>query len=123
MLSTLREEVAGPQAMARIENGRETWCMAEILRAIACGKLKQGGPDAADTAESIFLNSLNIARQQDALSWELRSATSLARLWQTQARRAEARDLLAPVYGRFSEGFATADLSAARRLLDELAIT
>jgi len=123
MLSTLREEVAGPQAIARIENGRETWCMAEVLRAIACGKLKQSGLEASDTAESILLSSLNIARRQGALSWELRSATSLARLWQTQARLAEARDLLAPVYGRFSEGFATADLIAARRLLDELAMT
>jgi predicted ATPase/DNA-binding winged helix-turn-helix (wHTH) protein len=121
MLSTLREEIAGPQAMARIENGRETWCIAEILRAIACAKLKQGGPDAADAAESIFLNSLNIARRQGALSWELRSATSLARLRRDQHRRAEARDLLGPVYGRFSEGFATADLAAARHLLDELA--
>jgi predicted ATPase len=119
-LSTLREEIAGPQAMARIENGRETWCMAEVLRAVACGRLKQGGPDAADTAQSLLLSSLNIARRQGALSWELRSATSLARLWQTQRRDAEVRDLLAPVCGRFSEGFATADLGAARRLLGEL---
>lgn len=120
MLSTLREEVAGPQAMARIENARETWCMAEVLRAIACGLLKQGGSDAAATAEPILLSSLNVARRQGALSWELRSATGLARLWQSQHRLGEARDLLAPVYRRFSEGFATADLSAARRLLDEL---
>jgi predicted ATPase/DNA-binding winged helix-turn-helix (wHTH) protein len=120
MLSTLREEVAGPQAMARIENGRETWCMAEVLRAIACGKLKQSGLEAGDTAESILLSSLDIARRQGALSWELRSATSLARLRRDQHRRAEAFDLLAPVYGRFSGGFAAADLIAARRLLDEL---
>jgi predicted ATPase/DNA-binding winged helix-turn-helix (wHTH) protein len=122
MLSTLREEVAGPQAIARIENGRETWCMAEVLRAIACGKLKQSGLEAGDTAQSIFLSSLNIARRQGALSWELRSATSLARLRRDQHRRAEALDLLAPVYGRFSEGFATADLIAARRLLDEISL-
>jgi predicted ATPase len=121
MLSTLREEIVGPQAMARVQNGRETWCMAETLRALGCGMLKQSGPDAADTAQSIFLSSLNIARRQGALSWELRSATSLARLWRDQHRVAEARDLLAPVYGRFSEGFSTADLTAARRLLDELA--
>ena len=121
VLSTLREEVAGPQAVSRIENGRETWCTAEVLRAVACGMLKQSGLDAADTAESTFLSSLSIARRQGALSWELRSATSLARLWQAQRRLAEARDLIAPVYGRFSEGFATADLTAARRLLDDLA--
>ena len=95
--------------------------MAEILRAMGCGMLKQSGPDAAGTAQSIFLSSLNIAHRQGALSWELRTATSLARLWRDQRRLAEARDLLAPVYGRFSEGFATADLTAARRLLDELA--
>jgi predicted ATPase len=121
MLSTLREEVAGPQAISRIENGRETWCMAEVLRAIACGMLKQGGPDAAATAEPILRSSLNVARRQGALSWQLRSATSLARLRRDQHRRAEVRDLLAPVYGGLSEGFATADLIAARHLLDELA--
>jgi predicted ATPase/DNA-binding winged helix-turn-helix (wHTH) protein len=121
MLSTLREEVAGPQAVSRIENGRETWCTAEVLRAIACGILREGGPDAAATAEPILLRSLDVARRQGALSWELRSATSLARLRRDNHRLAEARDLLAPVYGRFSEGFATADLTAARRLLGELA--
>jgi len=121
MLSTLREEVAGPQAMARIEKDRESWCAAEVLRAIACGMLKQGGPAAATAAQPILLGSLNMARRQGALSWELRSATSLARLWQSRRRLAEASELLAPVYGRFSEGFATADLTAARRLLDELA--
>jgi predicted ATPase len=72
-------------------------------------------------AEAMFRSALNVARRQGALSWELRSATSLARLWQGQRRVAQARDLLAPVYARFSEGLATADLTAARRLLDELA--
>jgi predicted ATPase len=83
--------------------------------------LKQGGPDAAATAEPILRSSLNVARRQGALSWQLRSATSLARLRRDQHRRAEVRDLLAPVYGGLSEGFATADLIAARHLLDELA--
>ena len=87
----------------------------------AAGKLRQDGPDAAGAAESILLSSLNIAHRQGALSWELRSAMSLARLRRDQHRRAEARDLLAPVYGRFSEGFATADVVAARHLLDDLA--
>jgi predicted ATPase len=120
MLSTLREEVAGPQAMARIENGRETWCTAEMLRASACGLLKQGDGNASGEAQSLFRRSLDTARRQGALSWELRSATSLARHWQGRCRFAQARELLAPVYGRFNEGFATADLTAARRLLDEL---
>jgi predicted ATPase len=60
------------------------------------------------------------APRQGALSWELRCATSLARLWRAQARSEEARELLAPVYDRFTEGFATADLKAAKALLDDL---
>ena len=62
-----------------------------------------------------------MARQQQAKSWELRAAMSLARLWQQQGKRAEARDLLAPIYGWFTEGFDTADLQEAKALLEELA--
>ena len=62
-----------------------------------------------------------MARQQQATSWELRAAMSLARLWQQQGQRAEARDLLAPIYGWFTEGFDTADLQEAKALLEELA--
>ena len=62
-----------------------------------------------------------MARQQQAKSWELRAATSLSRLWQQQGKRAEARELLVPIYGWFTEGFDTADLQDARALLDELA--
>jgi predicted ATPase len=61
-----------------------------------------------------------IAREQEAKLWELRAAASLARLWRDQGRRGEARALLAPVYGWFTEGFATPDLKAAKALLDEL---
>ena len=68
-----------------------------------------------------FHRALETARQQQAKSWELRAATSLARLWGEQGRRAEARDLLAPVYGWFTEGFDTPDLKEAKALLDELA--
>jgi predicted ATPase len=71
-------------------------------------------------AERCFRQALDIARVQSAKSWELRSATSLARLWRDQGRRAQARDLLAPVYGWFTEGFDTADLKDAKALLDEL---
>ena len=79
--------------------------------------------DTADEqrAEASFRRALEIARQQQAKSWELRGATSLARLWGEQGRRAEARDLLAPVYGWFTEGFDTADLREAAALLSELA--
>ena len=61
-----------------------------------------------------------MARRQQAKSWELRAATSLARLWQQQGKRAEARELLAPIYGWFTEGFDTADLQEAKALLEEL---
>src|SRR5262249_42570566 len=71
--------------------------------------------------ESCFHQALGIARRQQAKSCELRAAMSLARLWQRQGKRAEARALLAPVYGWFTEGFDTADLQEAKALLDELA--
>ena len=71
-------------------------------------------------AEDHFLQGLDLARRQGARSWELRCATSLARLWRDQARSKEARELLTPVYDRFTEGFATADLRAAKALLEEL---
>ena len=71
-------------------------------------------------AESWFHQAIDTARSQQAKSLELRAATSLARLWRDQGKRAEARDLLAPVYGWFTEGFDTADLKDAKALLDEL---
>ena len=67
-----------------------------------------------------FQKAFDIARRQQAKSWELRATTSLARLWQSQGKRQEAYDLLTPVYGWFSEGFDTADLQEAKALLDEL---
>jgi predicted ATPase len=81
--------------------------------------LQQATPDAAQ-AEACFQQALTIARYQQAKSWELRAATSLARLWQRQGKRAEARELLAPVYGWFTEGFDTADLQEAKTLLEEV---
>ena len=76
--------------------------------------------DAAK-AEGYFQRALTVARQQQAKSWELRAATSLARLWRDQGKRDEARELLAPVYGWFTEGFDTRDLKDAKALLEELA--
>jgi predicted ATPase len=72
-------------------------------------------------AESHFERALTIARQQQAKSWELRAAMSMARLWRDQGKREEARELLAPIYGWFTEGFDTLDLKEAKALLDELA--
>jgi predicted ATPase len=73
-----------------------------------------------DGAEQNFLASLDCARRQRAKSWELRTSTGLARLWQSQGKRQDAYDLLAPVYGWFTEGFDTKDLQDAKSLLDEL---
>ncbi|MEE8333217.1 MAG: hypothetical protein V3R85_05155, partial [Alphaproteobacteria bacterium] len=73
-----------------------------------------------DDAEACFRDAIDVARAQAAKMWELRAATSLARLWQTQDRTAEARDLLAPLYDWFTEGFDTVDLKIAKALLDEL---
>jgi class 3 adenylate cyclase/predicted ATPase len=82
--------------------------------------MRQIVPDAAQ-AEACFHQALAMAHRQQAKSWELRAAMSLSRLWQQQGKRAEARDLLAPIYGWFTEGFDTADLQGAKALLDQLA--
>jgi predicted ATPase len=79
----------------------------------------QNGPCAAATAERHFRQALEWARRQGALSWELRAAISLARMWRDQGRTKEARQLLAPLYDRFTEGFETADLKIAKRFLDQ----
>jgi predicted ATPase len=81
---------------------------------------RQDIPDAAQ-AEACFQQALAIARRQQAKSWELRTAMSLVRLWQQQGKSAEAHELLAPIYGWFTEGFDTADLQEAKTLLDALA--
>jgi len=83
--------------------------------------LLQQSSDNQAEAEHCFHHALDLARNQQAKSWELRAATSLARLWQQQGKRQEAHDLLAPVYGWFTEGFDTADLQEAKALLEELA--
>jgi predicted ATPase len=82
--------------------------------------LRQGAPDALQ-AEACFYQAIAISQSQQAKSWELRAATSLAKLWQSQGKRQQACDLLAPVYGWFTEGFDTVDLQEAKALLEELA--
>ena len=95
----------------------EYWAMAELLRIKGELLLLQDAPGAMAMAEERFRQALDRARQQGALSWELRAATSLARLLRDQGRSADAKALLQPVYDRFSEGFQTADLKTARELL------
>lgn len=98
----------------RATQGAAGWCAPEILRLRA---QTLADPDAR---EALLLQALALARQQGALAWELRCATSLARSWQTQGRIEAARDLLSSIYAQFTEGFATLDLVRVRGLLDEL---
>jgi predicted ATPase/DNA-binding winged helix-turn-helix (wHTH) protein len=107
------------EAIVSSERSEERWATAELLRIKGELFLLQGAPGAAAAAESHFTQALDWARRQGALSWELRCATSLAQLWRNQARSNEARELLAPVYDRFTEGFDTADLKAAKALLED----
>jgi predicted ATPase len=102
-----------------IETTKESWCEADIHRIAGQIALRSSEPDAAK-AEAHFARALAVARQQQAKSWELRAAMSMARLWREQGKRQQARDLLAPVYGWFTEGFDTLDLKEAKKLFDEL---
>jgi predicted ATPase len=107
------------EAMTAAETTKEDWCEAEVHRVAGEIALMSPEPDAAK-AEGYFERALAVARAQQAKSWELRAAMSLARLWRDQGKRDEAHDLLAPIYGWFTEGFDTLDLKEARALLDEL---
>jgi predicted ATPase len=108
------------EALAVMDTTGERWWAAETYR-LKGELLLQQGVRHASGAEKCFQHAIDMARQQHAKSWELRAATSLARLWQDQGKRAEAGALLAPIYGWFTEGFDTADLQEAKALLDELA--
>src|SRR5262245_35501042 len=107
------------EAHTVIDNTQERFYEAEVHRVQGELVLAQAADQHAQ-AETCFQHALDVAHRQQARSWELRAALSLARLWQQQGKRAETRALLAPVYGWFTEGFDTADLQEARALLDEL---
>jgi predicted ATPase len=107
------------EASTLIETTKETLWEAEVQRTAGEIALKSPEPDAAK-AEAYFNRALAVARKQQAKSWELRAAMSMARLWRDQGKRDEARELLAPVYGWFTEGFETRDLKGVKALLDEL---
>jgi predicted ATPase len=108
------------EAIARAEETEERWSLAELLRIKGELLLLQGLPGAAAPAEDHFRRALELARLQGALSWELRAATSLAQLLRDQGRSTDGTALLQPVYERFTEGFDTADLKAAKALLHDL---
>jgi predicted ATPase len=105
------------EALQTVEKTGERWFAAELNRQKGQLLLRQGDAEAAD---ELYRKALDIAREQEAKLWELRAVVSLARLRRDEGRRAEARDLLAPVYGWFTEGFDTADLKEAKGLLDGL---
>jgi predicted ATPase len=107
-------------ALEQCERTNERWNMAELLRVKGELLLLEGTPEAKVAAEHHYQLGLEWARRQGALFWELRCATSLARLLRDQSRSANATAVLQPIYDRFTEGFDTADLKAAKALLDTL---
>jgi predicted ATPase len=113
-LAAIEEEIS------RSERTEERWAIAELVRVKGELLLWQGAPEAVAAAEDHFRQALDWARRQGALSWELRAATSLARLLRDRDRAADALACLQPIYDRFTEGFGTADLIAAKQLLGEL---
>jgi predicted ATPase len=107
------------EALATVAQSAVRWWEAELYR-LRGELLLQRTATQPEEAEACFHQALDIARRQQAKTLELRAAMSLARLWQQQGKRDEARALLAPVYGWFTEGFETADLQEAKVLLEEL---
>ncbi len=104
--------------MAQAKKVAEHWIEPELLRFRGELLLHRGNPADAETS---FQAAIALAEKQDAKWWKLRAATSLARVWLDQGRHDDARDLLAPVYNWFTEGFDTRSIKAAKELLDELA--
>jgi len=121
-LPTFAEELLSEQALARVLQGDVGWCAPETLRVHGMRVWRAGaqGAEAEAEAEALFERSLQMARAQGALSWELRTACSLARLWNQKGRSVDAKALLGATCVRFQEGHQTADLIAARVLLDEM---
>ena len=110
------------EAIQAVKTTKERWCEADISR--IAGEITLISPERdAVKAEEYFERALSVARQQHAKSWELRAAMSLARLWRDQGKSQQARELLAPVYGWFTDGFDTRDLKEAKVLLEELEAT
>jgi predicted ATPase len=107
------------EAITAVNVTKERWWEADIRRVAGEIALKSPAPDAAK-AQVHFEQALAVTRAQQAKSWELRAAMSMARLWRDQGKRQQAHDLLAPVYGWFTEGFDTRDLKDAESLLDQL---
>jgi len=103
-----------------MDRSQSGWLVPELLRIKGELLLLQGTTGTTEAAEDLFRQALNVARQQEAISWELRAATSLAQLLRNQGRTDDAIACLQPVYDRFTEGFDTADLKRARALLGDI---
>jgi predicted ATPase len=108
------------EAIDKVERSKEKWCEGEVIRFAGEVVLKSAAPDM-EKAEKYFDRALAVARQQHAKCWELHAAMSMARLWRSQGKSQQARELLAAVYGWFTEGFDALDLKEAKALLDKLA--
>ncbi len=119
-LATIDPDVLGVDIPRALLAGVNGWCTAEILRIEGERILKDRGPDAESQAESIFLRSIETADAQNALAWRLRTSMSLARLWHSQHRTAQALDMIGSVYSQFSEGLETRDLRRASFLMKTL---
>ncbi|WP_394836399.1 winged helix-turn-helix domain-containing protein [Pendulispora rubella] len=115
LLATMDEKAATEAALAR--DGDERWCTAEMLRIRAARLLAQSDGQCDAEAEALLRRSLDVARRQKTLAWELRTATTLAEHWQRRGRNAEALAVLSPVYERFTEGFDTRDVLRAAAIL------
>ena len=120
LLATLVPGRVDDALLQRAQSAVAGWASAALLCSRAEQLLTDSADDAPQEAESLLFKALGLARKQHALAWELRSATALARLWLKQQRPIPARQLLAPVYERFKEGFATSELLRAQRLLERL---
>ncbi len=119
-LATLDDRWLSAACVARVESGAVGWCAPEALRRLGERTLRENSTDGAARGEALLQRSLALARQHQAASWELRTATSLASLWRARERAPQARALLEPVFCRFTEGLETADLRDARCLLETL---
>ena len=120
LLATLTERWIDEATIARAQSGISGWCAPEVLRVFAELELRESGSSGHIVAEARLMQAIELAREQQAIAWELRSATSLARLLSRTGRTSEARAHLEPVYRRFTEGRQTRDLHAAVQLLDSL---
>jgi predicted ATPase len=105
------------ETLARCKARQELWYVPELLRIKGELMLKDLQHQSTPSAEQCFCEALKLAKQQDALFWELRNALSLGRLWVGQDRKTDARQILEPVYGAFTEGFQIADVREAKKLL------